>query len=244
MTTNNNLKLYDTMRVVPAEAKKTIAGGPLKGFTDINPMWRIKTLTEHLGPCGVGWYADVVDRWCEEGCGERAVFVKVHLYVRQGEGWSAPIVGVGGSKTVVVDKNGPHLTDEGYKMAFTDAISVACKMLGMAADVYFEKDAKMSDNRTKYDQQSEAASAAVQARRAAKAATPSAPAPAPAYPKYQPLPEEQYWAVIRAYATGKTPKAGGDYRETFRAQTHAGREQMEKFDRDVDNVRAAIMEAQ
>lgn len=230
------MTLYNAMRAVPAEAKKTIQGGPLKGFTDINPMWRILTLTEQLGPCGSGWYADVVDRWTEEGCGERAVFVKVHLFVRQGEGWSSPIVGIGGSKTVVVDKNGPHLTDEGYKMAYTDALSVACKMLGMAADVYFEKGAKISDNRTKYDQQGESAapSSAVAARRESRSA--------PAYPKYTPLPDEQYWAIVRAYATGKKSKSGGDYREEFRANTHAGREQLEKFDHDVDNVRAAMME--
>jgi hypothetical protein len=32
------------VRVVPNEAKKEIKGGRLSGFTDINPMWRIKTL--------------------------------------------------------------------------------------------------------------------------------------------------------------------------------------------------------
>ena len=29
-----------------------------------------------------------------------------------------------------------HLNDEAYKMALTDAISVACKQLGVGADVY------------------------------------------------------------------------------------------------------------
>jgi len=38
-----------------------------------------------------------------------------------------------------------YLSDECFKMALTDAISVAAKALGIGADVYFEKD------KTKYD---------------------------------------------------------------------------------------------
>ena len=49
-----DLELYEKFRVVPNEAKKTITAGRLKGKTDINPMWRIKALTEAFGPCGIG----------------------------------------------------------------------------------------------------------------------------------------------------------------------------------------------
>ena len=38
-----------------------------------------------------------------------------------------------------------YLDDDAYKKAYTDAISVAAKALGVGADVYFEKDV------TKYD---------------------------------------------------------------------------------------------
>lgn len=38
------------------------------------------------------------------------------------------------------EKNGMYTSDEAYKMAYTDAISVACKSLGMAADVYYAND--------------------------------------------------------------------------------------------------------
>ena len=34
----------------------------------------------------------------------------------------------------------PYLDDDAYKKAYTDAISVAAKALGVGADVYFEKD--------------------------------------------------------------------------------------------------------
>lgn len=31
-------------------------------MTDINPMWRIKRLTEIFGPVGVGWWHEVVEK--------------------------------------------------------------------------------------------------------------------------------------------------------------------------------------
>ena len=49
-----NLELYNAVREVPKEAQKAIGAGRLKGMTDINPMWRIKVLTEQFGICGRG----------------------------------------------------------------------------------------------------------------------------------------------------------------------------------------------
>ena len=57
-----NLDIYNDLRVVPEEAKKKIEGGKLKGKTDINPMWRIKALTERFGPCGIGWKYEIKDK--------------------------------------------------------------------------------------------------------------------------------------------------------------------------------------
>ena len=75
-------------------------------------------------------------------------------------------------------------------------------------------------------------SQAVQARRAAAGrATQAQP--------YQALPEEQYWGIIEAYAPGIPTKTGGDYKQTWIEMTHAGQEQIQKFDHDVDNYRAA-----
>ena len=147
-----NMELYEKMRSVPQEARKQIAGGRLKGFTDINPMWRIKKLTETFGPCGFGWYTDEVERWTESSNGVVGAFVKIHLYVKMNDEWSRPIVGIGGSSLVAQEKSGLVFSDEAFKMAYTDAISVACKALGMAADVYFEKDGRSRDNMIKYDQ--------------------------------------------------------------------------------------------
>lgn len=49
-----NLDIYNVVRSVPSEAQKPILAGRLKGMTDVNPMWRIKTLTELFGACGFG----------------------------------------------------------------------------------------------------------------------------------------------------------------------------------------------
>ena len=56
-----NMKIYEATRYVPPEAKKPIPAGRLKGYTNINPMWRIKTMTEQFGICGIGWRVEITD---------------------------------------------------------------------------------------------------------------------------------------------------------------------------------------
>ena len=156
---SGNLSIYERVRSVPKEAKKEIEAGRLKGKNDINPMWRIKKLTEVFGPAGFGWYTEIVRTWTEASeSGEMAVFVDIHLFVKKDGEWSKPIYGNGGNRLVANEKkyeNGqqvyvPFLDDDAYKKAYTDAISVAAKALGIGADVYFEKDI------TKYDSQPQA----------------------------------------------------------------------------------------
>ena len=140
-----NLEFYNKFKNVPDEAKKQILGGKLKGFTDINPMWRIKVLTEVFGPCGTGWKYETKNFWTQNGAnGEIAVFVQINLYYKINNSWSEPIEGLGGSMLVTTEKGNLVTNDEAFKMATTDALSVASKLLGVAADVYYEKD------RTKY----------------------------------------------------------------------------------------------
>lgn len=145
MPDNQNLELYTRVRSVPDEAKKTIKGGRTNGFTDINPMWRIKVLTEEFGPCGIGWYYKPVKKWIEQVGNEYAAFVDIELYVKINDEWSMPICGNGGSRLATSESKGIYVSDECYKMATTDALSVACKQLGIGADVYF------ADDKTKYD---------------------------------------------------------------------------------------------
>jgi hypothetical protein len=141
-----NLAIYNAVRSVPDIAKRQIGAGRLKGKTDINPMWRLKTLTEQFGPCGIGWKYVITDKRLEQGAnGEIAAFLDIDLFVKADGVWSDAIPGTGGSAFVAKEKNGPYTSDECFKMALTDAISVACKALGFGADVYWEAD------RSKYD---------------------------------------------------------------------------------------------
>jgi hypothetical protein len=130
---------------VPPEAKKAIGGGRLKGMTDINPMWRIKTLTEQFGICGIGWKYEITEKRLDKGGNDEvAAFVDINLYIKHNGEWSEAIPGTGGSSFVANESKGLFTSDECFKMALTDAISVACKALGFGADVYWDKD------RTKY----------------------------------------------------------------------------------------------
>jgi len=137
----NNLELWEKVRSCPIEAQKKIGAGRLANMTDINPVWRIKTLTEQFGPCGQGWYAPITEKWIDEGAkGEKVVNVQIDLYVKKDGEWSKPIQGIGGSKLIESETAGLHTNDEAYKMAYTDALSVSCKALGLAADIYWDKD--------------------------------------------------------------------------------------------------------
>jgi len=136
-----NLSIYNQLSITPKEARKEIGAGRLKGFTDINPMWRIKRLTEVFGMCGVGWKYVITSKRLENGCkGQISAFVDIDLFVKVDNVWSDAIPGTGGSSFIADEKNGLYQSDECFKMALTDAISVSCKALGMSSDIYFEKD--------------------------------------------------------------------------------------------------------
>ena len=131
------INIYESLARPPKDALKKIEGGKLKGMTDINPQWRYKVMTEKFGLIGVGWKYEVQKLWTEQGAGgEVLAFAQVAVFVKDGENWSDPIEGIGGSKLVTLEKERPVSNDEGYKMAVTDAFSTALKMLGVAADIY------------------------------------------------------------------------------------------------------------
>lgn len=149
----DNMKFYNMGREVPSEARKAISAGRLKGMTDINPMWRIKKLTEMFGACGVGWWYEITNKEIvfDESTNQKAAFVDILLFYKDPESGhdSHGIPGTGGSSFVAQERNGAYMSDECFKMALTDAISVAAKALGIGADVYFDKD------RTKYNTEEE-----------------------------------------------------------------------------------------
>jgi len=132
-----NMELWDKVKQPPKSALKTIGGGRLKGMTDINPMWRFEAMTEHFGKCGEGWSFKVSDYWSENGAdGTKAVFAIVNLYTGKD---NDPIQGIGGSMFIQKETAGLRTNDEAYKMAVTDALGTAMKMLGFGADIYAGK---------------------------------------------------------------------------------------------------------
>ena len=188
-----NLRFYNQGRSVPGDALKEIRAGRLKGMSDINPMWRMKRLTEIFGPVGFGWKYTIDRQWVEEyvtetsesrtlyqpqvlpqtdGQGkiirpgiaekpetiiktrkfETKCFCNVSLFVRDPETkeWSEAIPGVGGSAVVSVESKGPYVNDEAYKMALTDALSIAMKPLGIGADIWYGTNAT-GHNESKYE---------------------------------------------------------------------------------------------
>lgn len=143
----NNLDIYNATASVPENAQKKITGGRLSGMTDINPMWRIKVLTEQFGVCGFGWKYVITDKRIVDGAnGVKCAFVDIDLFVKVDDKWSDAIQGTGGSSFISAERSGMYTDDECFKKALTDAISVSCKALGIGADVYW------SAGRTKYTQ--------------------------------------------------------------------------------------------
>ena len=132
----SNMQYWSLLKRPPESALRKITGGRLKGKSDINPQWRYEEMTRVFGPIGIGWAFEIVDHWERETSGEIAVFVRVAVKYKHGDIWTEPIFGIGGSKVLEAEKAGPHVNDEAYKMALTDALSVALKMIGVAADIY------------------------------------------------------------------------------------------------------------
>jgi hypothetical protein len=128
---------YKSLRTPPPDACKPIAAGRLKGKTDINPQWRIDAMNDAFGLCGIGWQWAITRTWREDaGDGQVFAFAEVAVRVRVSGEWSEFVPGVGGNFLVEQESRGPHASDEGYKMAITDALSVALKFFGVGAEVY------------------------------------------------------------------------------------------------------------
>lgn len=121
----------------PKEALKPISAGRLKGKSDINPQWRMFAMDQVFGQCGIGWKYEIVRLWTEEAAAQQVfAFAHVNLYTKHENEWSAPIPGIGGHMLIVKESSGLHSNDEAFKMALTDALSVAMKAIGVAADIY------------------------------------------------------------------------------------------------------------
>lgn len=145
------MDIYNKYKSVPQTALKSFDNGTFKG-TDINSMWRIKCLTEQFGVVGFGWTIKTVRLWTETINDEVLAFAEIELRIKVNGEWSEPISATGGNKmcTYIKSKDYYKSSDEAFKMAITDAFGVACKYLGIGADVYWEND------KSKYNENEEA----------------------------------------------------------------------------------------
>ena len=133
----DNLKIWNKVNQAPNHFLKKIEFGYLKGKSDINPQWRLMAMTQAFGAVGHGWTYRIVKMWSEAAPdGSVMVFVEVAVKTKLDGEWGQEFSGIGGSTIVDKNKNGLQPNDEGYKKATTDALGVAFKAVGVAADIY------------------------------------------------------------------------------------------------------------
>lgn len=115
---------------VPSDAKKPFN----KGFRgdSIEPIWRMKRLTEMFGPVGQGWGFHVEKRWREEYGSDIVVYVSGHVWWKDSETGE-----VNKCPECTGGENVKRDPDEAYKKAETDAFGRSAVYLGLASDVYW-----------------------------------------------------------------------------------------------------------
>lgn len=144
MTTLDNLRHWEFLRKVDPEHTKKFDRGRFKG-TAVKPIWIIKRMTELFGPVGEGWgTTEPQYTTCSGESRELLVYCTVGVWHATNGKRSEIFYGVGGDKVTTHIKaneqyNRPERwenNDEAFKAAYTDAISNALKLLGVAADVH------------------------------------------------------------------------------------------------------------
>ena len=143
MPIDEAVQLFEKVSQPPQDAMKYIDAGKLKGKNEINPLWRMKAMTENYGNYGNGWKYEIVERWTEdiEPTKEKIAHCLLFLYTRNrrtGE-WNGPSPAIGSSYLIVKDKNGLHGNDNAWASAITDAFGKACKPFGIGYAVYMGK---------------------------------------------------------------------------------------------------------
>ena len=134
---SKGIENYKKLSKPPQWSLKTIGAGRLKGKSDINPQWRYEALTEVYGTCGIGWKFTIDRLWTEQATeGQIFAFANISLYVKEDDKWSDPIPANGGNMLIVKESRGLYNNDEAFKMAVTDALGNACKMVGVASEIY------------------------------------------------------------------------------------------------------------
>ena len=139
------------------------------------------------------------------------------------------------NRSIPVDQ----VTSFDVNKAIQRSLTKAVARHGLGLYIYAGEDLPEDDNQV---EQSSKPSTAVQARRVAAKRTaenkPSDNKPSDNKP-YEPMAEDDYWKIIKAYAEGRKTKTGGDYRTTWIMMTNAKEDNILEFDHNVENYRIA-----
>lgn len=136
MTTTENMQIWDALgKTDPTHTKSFQRAGGFRG-TAIKPMFSYKRMTEHFGPCGIGWgVSEPVFQIVNGAKDEMLVYCTASVWYRLNER-EGRVYGIGGDKIATLTKNGLANDDEAFKKAYTDAVTNAMKMIGVGADVH------------------------------------------------------------------------------------------------------------
>ena len=127
-----------------------------------------------------------------------------------------------------------QVTSFDVNKAIQRSLTKAVARHGLGLYIYAGEDLPEDDNQV---EQPCKPSTAVQARRVAAKRT-AENKPSDNKP-YEPMSEEDYWKIIKAYAEGRKTKTGGDYRTTWIMMTNAKEDNILEFDHNVENYRIA-----
>ena len=134
------------------------------------------------------------------------------------------------NRSIPVDQ----VTSFDVNKAIQRSLTKAVARHGLGLYIYAGEDLQDEDNQVEQPSQP---STAVQARKAAaKRATENKPSD---NKPYEPMSEEDYWKIVKAYAEGRKTKTGGDYRSTWIMMTNVKEDNIREFDHNVENYRIA-----
>lgn len=152
MMTDEHLRHWNILgKTDPRHTKPFQRAGGFRG-TATRPIWTEYRLTEHFGPCGIGWGCDEPAFSLIPAGDELLVFCTLCAWYME-DGKRASLYGIGGDKVLAKDKNGLRTNDEAYKAAFTDALGNAFKHVGAGADIHmglFEDDKYVREMRREF----------------------------------------------------------------------------------------------
>lgn len=132
--TDNNLRYWAELSKTDPKHTQKFDRGRFKG-TAIRPIYSELRMTEQFGPCGIGWGMEKPEFQIQAVNNEVVVYCTLAVWYMDGE-TRGMVYGIGGDKVLAQQKNGPFVSDEAFKAAFTDALTNAFKHLGVSADVH------------------------------------------------------------------------------------------------------------